>query len=253
MAGIGGKAKGTKNWTKEEEEFLINNWGRYSIKYLENKLKRSQRSIKMKAYRLDLGSIADTREEIYLKSFLRAIGYSSNGIVKKLENDNFPMKVKKRGNRVYRLVRIDEFWKWAEKNKTKINLNKMEINILGKEPEWVKEKRRLDFKRPKNRVWTVNEENLLRSKASTGRFTVHDLALDFNRTQPSIRKKLNELVIKAHSDCIRRKYTKEDEDKIKELLYKGASYSYISMKLGRTEEGISDKVRRMIKRGEVLK
>lgn len=254
MASTGGKTPGTKNWTKEEEDFLANNWGKYSIQYFAKKLNRSEQSIRVKSYRLDLGSIADAREEIYLKTLLRAIGYTCNdGMIRRLENDNFPMKLKKRGNKVYRLVRIDEFWKWAENNKTKINLSKMEMNILGKEPEWVKEKRRLDSQRPKSRDWTLSEERLLKSKASTGRFTVYDLALDFNRTQPSIRKKLSDLGIKAQSSGIKRKYTKDDENKIKELLCKGASYSYIAMKLERTEEAIADKVRRMLKKEEELK
>lgn len=254
MASTGGKTPGTKNWTKEEEDFLVNNWGKYSIQYFAKKLNRSEQSIRVKSYRLDLGSIADAREEIYLKTLLRAIGYTCNdGMIRRFENDNFPMKLKKRGNKVYRLVRIDEFWKWAENNKTKINLSKMEMNILGKEPEWVKEKRRLDSQRPKSRDWTLSEERLLKSKASTGRFTVYDLALDFNRTQPSIRKKLSDLGIKAQSSGIKRKYPKDDENKIKELLCKGASYSYIAMKLERTEEAIADKVRRMLKKEEELK
>lgn len=98
MASTGGKTPGTKNWTKEEEDFLVNNWGKYSIQYFAKKLNRSEQSIRVKSYRLDLGSIADAREEIYLKTLLRAIGYTCNdGMIRRLENDNFPMKLKKEG------------------------------------------------------------------------------------------------------------------------------------------------------------
>lgn len=56
------------------------------------------------------------------------------------------LKLRKKLNHAYKVIKIDEFWDWAEKNKEVVRFNKLEENALGKEPKWVKEKRYLDKK-----------------------------------------------------------------------------------------------------------
>lgn len=40
----------------------------------------------------------------------------------------------------FKVINLDEFWKWAEKNRTIIDFSQLEENVLGKEPEWLKDK-----------------------------------------------------------------------------------------------------------------
>ena len=46
------------------------------------------------------------------------------------------------------MVDMRKFWEWAEENKKQLNFAKFEKGALGKEPDWVDEKRKLDYKNP---------------------------------------------------------------------------------------------------------
>lgn len=42
-------------------------------------------------------------------------------------------------NNTFKIIYLDEFWKWAEKNRSFLDFSKMEPLALGKEPGWVNE------------------------------------------------------------------------------------------------------------------
>lgn len=49
-------------------------------------------------------------------------------------------------NRPVMMIRIDDFWKWAEKHQDLLDFSNYELNMLGAEPSWVPVKRRRDFR-----------------------------------------------------------------------------------------------------------
>ena len=53
-------------WSKEEEEFLTENWGNLSIKAIAKKLNRSENAIEVRKTRLGLGSFLENGEYINL-------------------------------------------------------------------------------------------------------------------------------------------------------------------------------------------
>lgn len=64
---------------------------------------------------------------------LKALGYNSyTHILERYSKHGCPIKTKKKLNHAYKVIKIDEFWDWAEKNKEVVRFNKLEENALGK-------------------------------------------------------------------------------------------------------------------------
>lgn len=242
-------AKG-KIWTSEEDEFLIEKWGNSSVKYISKKLKRSVKAVKIRAFRLDLGEFHSAGDLLMVKDLIIALGYSYvEQVIDKFVMNDFPIKYIEYHKKRYRKVSIEDFWKWAEKNKDVVNFAFFEKNMLGKEPSWVDEKRKIDKANYTNRkvLWTKDQERLLVAKARTGKYTLDQLALEFNRTEQAVRRKLFDLgepiLYKARS---KNRYTPEEEQIILDMRAKGFDFTIIARELNRSETGIKDKYNRLV-------
>ena len=239
-----------RNWSIEDDEHLIEKWGNVSVKNIAKKLKRSVKAVKIRAFRLGLGEFHSAGDLLLVKDLIEALGYSYvEKNVNKFKENGCPIRYIEYDKKRYRKISIDEFWKWAEKNKDVVTFANFEKNSLGKEPSWVDEKRKMDkINLTGKRVyWTKTQERLLISKARTGKYTLMDLAQDFNRTEQAIRRKLFELG--EGIDYIprsRNRYTPEEEKKILEMREQGFDFCIIARKLNRSETGIKDKYNRLV-------
>lgn len=240
-----------RNWTIEEIEFLERKWGNMTLKNIAKNLNRSEYAIRLKAGRLGLGNFCEAGDYVLLKHVIIALGYCYvESVVDKFIKYNFPIKIIKHNKRKYRKVNLEEFWKWAENNKEVLNFTKFEKNALGKEPTWVDEKRKRDILTTGNKYafWTKDEENLLVSKAKSGRYDLLDLSIDFNRTEAAIRRKYFDLTgeVVPNKRAKNKKYTEKEEKRILELKEQGYDFCYIAKELKRSELGIVDKYKRLV-------
>lgn len=241
----------SKIWTKEECEFLEEKWGVFTIPTLAKNLNRTVGAVKQKANRMGLGTHLYSREEITFSSLFRTLGYSKyNSYLKgRLEKLNFPFIYKASIKKKFRMVKIEDFWKWAEKNKNAISFARLPKNALGKEPEWVDEKRKADMLNPSkvrvNRVWTENEDRLLIEKVKSNRYTYKDLSEDFNRTQCAIKRRLLDLDVPYRPIPLNNhiKWTDEENKKMIELHKKGYDNFLIAKILNKTQLSISDRLK----------
>lgn len=139
---IGGKGL----WTEEEEILLSDLWGSEPIEKIAKKLNRTVSSIRNKAFQLKLGSQIDSNYEglkiteiselFCVRPELIKIGWVALGL-----------KVKSRKitqSTSYQYVEISDLFDFLEANQNIWNSRVLEKNILGKEPEWLKEKRKRD-------------------------------------------------------------------------------------------------------------
>lgn len=90
-----------------------------------------------------------------------------------IKNKQFPVKYKTRLNFKIKIVYLVDFWKWALKNRTLIDWSKVEKNILGPEPDWVHDQRKVNHLtnlKIKTTSWTTTEDNrfLLNHESSGG-------------------------------------------------------------------------------------
>ena len=239
-----------KKWTQEELDFLEEKWGVLSKKLIAKKLNRSLNSVIVKAVRLGLGGYINARDEITLNLLINTLGYknSNSGVSKKFENHNIPIKKMKIIDKSVKMVNINEFWKWAEKNKEILNFADFEEGALGKEPLWVKEKRNIDKnslnKINRNRLWTKYEEQLLISKVKSMRYTYKELSKEFNRTEGAIKSRLNKLQtpyrpLERDRHII---WTEEENNTLLQMYKEGYGANQIARKINKSEFSVKERV-----------
>lgn len=240
-----------KWWSKEEINYLENSWGVISILAISKKLNRTVRAVRAKAIKLNLGNYIDAGAYITFNQLTKALGHKNSytWLLDRYTRYGCPIKNKKILNQSYKVIKIDDFWKWAEKNKDVVKFHKFEENALGKEPSWVKEKRIIDKNNLKiinnNRIWSREEDNLLISKVKSYKYTYSDLAKEFNRTEAAIKKRLLKLKVPYRPKPRNNKeiWTIEQNNRLKELFLKGYSNDFIAKELGKSEFTIYERMK----------
>ncbi|AIY85303.1 gcrA cell cycle regulator family protein (plasmid) [Clostridium baratii str. Sullivan] len=248
-------------WTNEEVEYLEAKWGATSVLTICRKLGRTELSVRSKAIKLGLGSFTEAREELRLKELLIALGYNGKygrGLFNRLVKNGFPIVTRKSKRKNFYYVKLNKFWVWAEKNKNFFNFARFKEFSLGEEPDWVKEKRRIDFEKPvKSREklnWTKNEELLLRSKIYSGRYTLLQLSNDFDRTDRAILAKARELGLDTSFivQKKRTKWTEKEEEYLISSLKEKVDIVIIAKNLNRCTSNIHSKIYRLREKGVAI-
>lgn len=245
---------GAKNWSKEEIDLLEDKWGSVSIPHIAKTLGRTVHSVKCKAYKIGLGTFIDCGEYVTFNKFIKAIGYSGSYsyLEKRILKLGFPIKYKKSIEKRYKVVYLNEFWKWVEKHKKDLSFARFEKGMLGEEPSWVEEKRKADLSNPSklnhNRKWTKAEDNLLIEKTKSCRYTYKDLARDLNRTENAIKRRLYDLSVPYRPVPLDThvKWTDEENRKMFELHEKGYDTFAIAQILNKTHLSISDRLKKVV-------
>lgn len=133
-------------WTKEEETLLSDLWGTESFEIIAKKLNRTVSSIKNKAFLLGLGSAVENNYNgLTIKDISDLLGININTVSVGWIGLGLKYKVQKISkSKSYRYVEIKDLYEFLEENQNIWDSRNLEKNILGKEPEWLKEKRKLD-------------------------------------------------------------------------------------------------------------
>ncbi len=133
-------------WTKEEETLLSDLWGTESFETIAKKLNRTVSSIKNKAFLLGLGSVIESNYNgLTIKDISDLLDVNINTVSVGWIGLGLKYKVQKISkSKSYRYVEIKDLYEFLEANQNIWDSRNLEKNILGSEPEWLKEKRRLD-------------------------------------------------------------------------------------------------------------
>ena len=187
---------GSRKWTPEQVEYLQENWGKKSIPALAKSLERSEYAIKVKANRLHLGSLLDSGDYITFNQLYKAI-YGRNPSAEervRLARYDFPMHFHRVQNNKFRIVFLDEFWNWAEHNKTHIDFSRMEPYALGMEPDWLSRHRSAQYnqrmKLKSSMRWSAGADAQLQRMLAEGKSTIDDLCRALGRSAGSIYKRI---------------------------------------------------------------
>lgn len=147
------------------------------------------------------------------------------------------------------MVYLDEFWKWAEENKHLLDFSKLEENILGVEPDWVKQKRKLDSQDARTYTtapWTDAEDRKLDRLVREGKYTIDQLADIFHRREGAIKRRIYDLCIDAKPQRNRhREWTDKETQQLVFLRQEGYSFEQIGKKLGRSASSCRGKAERL--------
>lgn len=242
------------NWTTEEIEYLESSWGHVSIPRIASHVGRSENAVKIKAHKIGLTRHLHSGEYITLNQLMKALGRGNvhtYTLISWVESRGLPIKKKKSVNRSYRVIYLDDFWKWAKEYRTFIDFTKVERNILGKEPEWVKEQRKADelFAEYKPRKWTAQEDSLLSSMLETFKYSYRDISIRLKRTEGAIKRRMLDLNIKQRplkADNYT-PWTEEETAILIDMLGGGYKAEVIAEYIDRSALAIKGKVERMKK------
>jgi len=246
------------NWTQEEIEYLCENWGQVSIKAIAGKLNRTETAVQIKAAKLNLGPFLQSGEYITLNRLMIELRGGSIAGTKYTVNQwiekGLPVKTKKVKNCSFRIIYLDDWWDWAERNRTIIDFSRLEPMALGKEPDWVNEQRKADIEKSlqyKKTPWTPEEDQLLKQLLNSYRYTYRELSIRLQRTEGAIKRRVIDLGIKARPIKMdnHNPWTQSEVDKLRELYHKGHTPSTMANYIDRSAQAISGKIERMIKEG----
>ncbi|MBQ7737979.1 MAG: AsnC family protein [Oscillospiraceae bacterium] len=262
-----------RNWTTEEEEYLRENWGHVTVDGLCRHLDRSKNAIMCRVHRLGLPPYLESGDYVTLNQLYRAFrGRNAMTYLLKswVEERGMPVHKKRRGSGSYRIIYLDEFWKWAEKNRSFLDFSKMEPLALGMEPPWVEEQRHKDFDGCANQrkdPWTSLEDQQLLHLLRQHRYGYAELAEILHRSAGAIQRRCNDLQIKerpvkAENTGREVRWTEENLRRLADGIRRGDSYALIGKAVGKSEKAVrgkvftvyltenADKVREMIGAGE---
>lgn len=237
-------------WPKDQVEYLEEKWGTVSLKFMAKQLGKSVNAVKLKAARLGLGRNYFSYDGITIHQLALAINTDYKILKNWIDKYGFPAKKKIFANKKQiSVVRYEDFWGWAEQHKHLLNLTRIEPNILGPEPEWVKEKRKADQLKDNKgcRPWTKEDDRLLISMVKAYRYTYPEIAKSLRRSEGAVKRRLHDLNIKARPVRLSNhvKYTEQEIEQLLELFHKGYSIDAIAHKLGKSGLGVRGKLERM--------
>lgn len=263
-----------KRWTILEEAYLIENWGTHSLKSISEFLNRSEYSVLNKINKLKLGAFLENGDYITLNTLFKALGNTGGNGYKMtswVKNRGLPIRKKRVRNCLFSVIRLEDFWKWAENNLDILDLTKLEPLALGKEPEWVAAKRNADRIRNDARTlrkWTPVEDQRLEYLLSKREYTTDEIAAELQRSEGAVVRRISTLglKIKPKRNDPHTPWTTKELDLLEWLISEGATYQMLSLNIPRHSEkairGIAfrqwgteslDKVRKILKLRMIIK
>lgn len=161
----------TRSWTKEEIEYLEDNYGAISLNTIAKNLNRTPEAVAAKKDKLKLGSVFNATEYLTVPQLAEIVGVDKTTVADWIKNKylNATKKVLHTKGKYWR-IKTSDFWKFAKEYPKFIDYSKFEENSLGKEPSWVKYARK-NYKRPRNgaKPWTKTQEALLKKYWNEGK------------------------------------------------------------------------------------
>ena len=245
---------GKRTWTQEEEEYLMEKWGALSIPAIAKNLNRTANAVKTRAVRLGLGPSIMGGEYVTFNQLAKAVTDGSSSYTYQMtswvKNRGFPIRTKKVNKCSFRVVYLDEFWKWAEKNRSFIDFSKMEPLALGEEPDWVAEQRRKDFEAfslQRKDPWTPEEDSRLEMLLKQHKYGYAELSEMLHRSAGAIQRRCNDLglkerPVKANNHGADAAWTQSDFDALADGIRTGSSYTSIGKAIGKSEKAVRGKV-----------
>lgn len=249
----------SKPWSKEEEYYLDDSWGTTSIKTIAETLNRSATAIQQKAYKMGLGKFLEAGDYITVNELVTRFYNGRNAgrsyFIEQWINKGLPYYNKKVNESSYKVINLDDFWKWAEANRTLIDFSKLEVNILGMEPDWLVDQRTADLKMRqfKTTPWTESEDKRLLSLLREFKYSYLEISRTLNRTEGAIKRRMSVLGYMERPVAMNKHnpWNEEDTLRLTDLFYKGYAPDIMTKYINRSAQAIRGKIERMIKDGDL--
>ena len=246
-------------YSSDESQYLEDNWGAMSVGTIAKNLNRPISGLINKKGRLGLGSFLDNGEYITVHQLFIAIGRTGGNdyTLKQWIKKGFPVKRKKVHNCSFNVIYLNAFWKWAKEYRMHIDFNKFKKNVIGEEPEWVKDQRAADiaFSKYKFTPWTKSEDNHLKSLLGLYKYSYPQLSKAMYRTEGAIKRRcidtrVLERPLRENPHSI---WNKKQEAIVIQMYSKGYRSEIIKDYIDKSGQAINGKIERLIKDGFLTK
>jgi len=246
----------SKSWTEQELEFLREHWGITPLKGLARRLGRSENAVIIKVTRLELGAFLESGDYLTLNQLYAALGISNGSSTYHktswIKKRGLPVRYKTVKKCKFQIIKLADFWRWAEQNQDILDFSRFEPLSLGKEPGWVEQKRRFDnmkSSRVKQTPWTAYEDKLLQEKLKLYRYTAAEIARDLHRSEGAVIRRISELGIMyrpLRNSSHGTPWTADELEVLHEKIVPGSNYTALAVYLPRhSEKAIRGRVYRL--------
>lgn len=236
-----------KEWSNKEIDYLERFYGERPIEYIAQKLGRKPSAILRKARRIGLGAMTDYTDNLTTVQLAKALNVFQGTIKNLIKRYGLPARRQKLYKGYVYKINVESFWKWAEQNKQRIHWENVEKNVLGKEPLWVDEARKVTLVQKKRYTkWSDYEIEQLKFYYNKG-LSFDEIAKKLNRTESTVRNMIPKLGISNRLIIL--KWQKEEVDLLVDLSLKGYTDKYIAEKLGRSKSMVRGKKTDLRKQG----
>lgn len=244
-----------RRWTKEEDDFLKERVGNLSFSAIANRLDRTVDAIEVRVRRLGIDNTKLESGKLTANELARALNVDNHTVYRWI-NEHRLKAVRRvtRQSTKFNLISVDDFWKWAKKNKEKINFYKIAPLSLLPEPDWVEEERKKDYHSiPKRQAakWTEYEDKRL-LEMTKGGYTQKEIGKALGRSENSVQRRLSRLREWRKTPMVKvtLRWSKVELEMLLDLEKQGLSDEEIAYELGREADHIRDKRRCLRRKGE---
>lgn len=252
-------ANAKQPWASADDAYLREHWGnRGGIPSIANAIGRSVEAVKIRAQKLGLGRYINGGVLVSFNVLYRiVIGERINGGYQYTKDRWQSLGLRfhsvRTNNDVTCMVDVEEFWRWSKKHRDMLDFSRFEENALGKEPKWVKEKRRIDIEnrriqQPKKSPWSHEELELLRDMLEHGA-TYQELERALLRTSSAIRRKIYDLYLPKPRRSKQVEWTDEDMRTLVRMINQGYSQDYCARQMNRSCQAVRGRVEQLRARG----
>lgn len=243
-----------KTWTPEDEEYLREAWGRVSIPGIAKHLDRTVNAIKVRAAKLGLGAVLANGDYVTFNQLMLTLTGNSQSYSYQMkswvENRGLPVRTQRVDRCTWRVVYLDEFWAWAEQHRNFIDFSKLEPLALGKEPDWVPEQRRKDYRAfalQRKDPWTPDEDSRLICLLKLHKYGYAELSEKLQRSEGAIIRRcrdlgLKERPVRADNRGANATWTDAHFQVLADGIRHGDHYPTIGRKIGKSEKAVRGKV-----------
>ena len=229
-----------RKWTEEEETLLSDLWGTKSIETIAKTMKRTVFSLKVKAVRMGLGPmVRNNYDLITISDMCDLLSVTRDRITTTWINLGLNLKKKKlTNNMAYYVITWNDLMAFLENNQNEWDSRCVEKNMLGTEPEWLKEKRIRDIEENPlwYRKWTEEEKKQAENLFKSGKDYL-EIAEIINRSEWAVANLLRNM---GYSYMLPQFWKGKGLKYLREN-YENMTYSEIAEELGRTTKAIGAK------------
>lgn len=207
-------------------------------------------AVKLRAGRLKLGPYIEGGELVSFNVLCNIVmgetvkGYSYT--LERFQRLGLPIKMVRVQQCQFRMVNVCTFWGWAYKHQSDLDFSRFEENALGAEPEWVKQKRKVDIENrrqllPKKCAWSKDEEERLCWLIEHGA-TYADIEADLRRSSAAIRRKIYDLYLPHPKRCKQAPWNESELQQLVHMADQGYNHEYIASALHRSGQSVRGKI-----------